>query len=194
MYHNLNQLQWQLERDNFYGHVSKTCLVVLRTQFMEFFDSKEVNASDFPNKCWQKSFSDGAKWEPEAYRCLLLRYLEELDKFIDEKALKYRELRIKQSEVQAIKEIKNRLKEKEIQQQESLVIEGTTLEACLVTKGVVIEACLITEGAALEACLVNEGLELNDNTGVTKGSGTESENSSSETPFSSSGNENRSSD
>ncbi|GJS07645.1 hypothetical protein Tco_0364441 [Tanacetum coccineum] len=172
MYHNLNQLQWQLERDKFYGHVSKTCLVVLRTQFMEFFYSKEVNASDFLNKCWQKRFSDSAKWEPEAYRCLLLRYLEELDKFIDEKALKYRELQIKESEVQAIKEIKNQLKEKEIQQQESLVIEGTTLEACL----------------------VNECLELNDNTGVTEGSGTESENSSSETPFSSSGNENRSSD
>ncbi|GKA27495.1 hypothetical protein Tco_0713663 [Tanacetum coccineum] len=95
MYHNLNQLQWQLERDNFHGHVSKTCLV----------------------------------------------YLEELDKFIDERALKYRELRIKESKVQAIKEIENQLKEKEIHQQESMV------------------ACLVTKGAALEACLLNEGNE-----------------------------------
>ncbi|GKC90958.1 hypothetical protein Tco_1151607 [Tanacetum coccineum] len=71
MYHNLNQLQWQLERDSCQGHNfktclehdSKTCLVVLRTQFNEFFDSKEVNASDFQNKCWQKNFIDGATLE-----------------------------------------------------------------------------------------------------------------------------------
>nr|GEZ80072.1 hypothetical protein [Tanacetum cinerariifolium] len=72
MYHNLNQLQWQLERDNFHGHDSKTCLVVLKPQFKEFFVSKEVNASDVPNKCWQNSFSDGMKWEPENFRRLLL--------------------------------------------------------------------------------------------------------------------------
>ncbi|GJY61335.1 hypothetical protein Tco_0461992 [Tanacetum coccineum] len=58
MYHNFNYLKWQLERDNFYGHDSKTCLVVLTTQFKEFFDSKEVNASDVPNKCLQKNFND----------------------------------------------------------------------------------------------------------------------------------------
>ncbi|GJX87456.1 hypothetical protein Tco_0339470, partial [Tanacetum coccineum] len=75
MYHNLNQLQWQLERDRCHGHNSKTCLghdsktclvghdsktclVVLRTQFKEFIDSEDVNASDFHNKCWQKDFSD----------------------------------------------------------------------------------------------------------------------------------------
>ncbi|GKG26254.1 hypothetical protein Tco_0399400 [Tanacetum coccineum] len=83
--------------------------------------------------------------------------------FIDERALKYGESRIKESEVQAIKEIENQLKEKEIQQQESMVTEGTTLEACLVTKG-----------AALEACLLNEGIALNDYTGVMESSGTNS--------------------
>ncbi|GJV79128.1 hypothetical protein Tco_1514998 [Tanacetum coccineum] len=88
MYHNLNQLQWKHERENFHGHDSNTCLVVLRTQFKEFFDSKE--------------------------------------------------------------------------QQESLVIEGTTLEACLVTEGAVMEACFVSEGASLEACLVNEDITLND--------------------------------
>ncbi|GKB74056.1 hypothetical protein Tco_0935468, partial [Tanacetum coccineum] len=57
------------------------------TQFKEFFDSKEVNASNVPNKSWQESLND-------------------------------------ESEVQAIKEIKKRLKESELQQQESLVIEA----------------------------------------------------------------------
>nr|GEZ03971.1 reverse transcriptase domain-containing protein [Tanacetum cinerariifolium] len=124
MYHTLNQLQWQLERDNFHGHVSKTCLVVLRTQFKEFFNSKEANALDVPNKCWQKSFSDGAKWEPENFRHLLLRYLEELDKLIDERELKYVELQIKECEVEEKKEIENRLK------------ESTTLEACLLNEDI----------------------------------------------------------
>nr|GEV08599.1 reverse transcriptase zinc-binding domain-containing protein [Tanacetum cinerariifolium] len=171
MYRNLNQLQWQLERDNFYGHVSMTCLVVLRTQFKEFFDSKEVNASDVQNKCWQKNFIDGTKWEPKNYRRLLLRYLEELDKLIDERVLKYVELRIKEKEVQAIKEIEKRLKESDLHQQESLITEGAAIEACLVTKG-----------AVLEACLVNEGIILNNNTSVTKSSGTKSKNNNAQQP------------
>ncbi|GJT84640.1 hypothetical protein Tco_1066357 [Tanacetum coccineum] len=106
-------------------------------RFKEFFDSKEVNALDVPNKSWQVSFNNGTRWEPEYYKRILLR-----------------------SEVQAIKEIKKWLKESELQQQESLVIEGTTLEACLVTKV-----------AVLEACLVNEGIVLNDNMGITESSG-----------------------
>nr|GEW57288.1 hypothetical protein [Tanacetum cinerariifolium] len=171
MYRSLNQLQWKLERDNFHRHVSMTCLVVLITQFKEFFDSKEVNASDVQNKCWQKNFIDGTKWEPKNYRRLLLWYLEELDKLIDERVLKYVELRIKEKEVQAIKETEKRLKESDLHQQESLITEGSAVEACLVTKG-----------AVLEACLVNEGIILNDNTSVTKSSGTESENISAQQP------------
>ncbi|GKD45576.1 hypothetical protein Tco_1270221 [Tanacetum coccineum] len=134
MYHSLNQLQWQLERDNFHGHVSKTCLVVLRTQFKEFFDSKEVNASDVPNKCRQKSFSDDAEWETKNFRSLLLQYLEELDKLIHERAFKYGELHIKES------------------------------EHVWPLRGAAIEVCLVTEGATLEVCLLNEGIALNDNT------------------------------
>ncbi|GKB74280.1 hypothetical protein Tco_0935692 [Tanacetum coccineum] len=136
MYQNLNKLQWQLERDNFHGHASKTCLVILRTQFKKFFDSREVNASDVPNKSWQESFND-------------------------------------ESEVQAIKEIEKWLKESELQQQESLVTEGTTLEANLSTDGTALDA-------SASFCLVNEGMALNDNTGVIESSGTESENSTSE--------------
>ncbi|GJS68227.1 hypothetical protein Tco_0682792 [Tanacetum coccineum] len=134
MYHNLNQLQWQLERDNFHGHDSKTCLVVLRTQVNEFFESKEVNASDVPNKKWKESFIDGTKWEPKNFRSALLWVLEELDKLNDERALKYGELRMKESEVKAIKENEKRLKESELQQQESLVTQGAVMEACLVTE------------------------------------------------------------
>ncbi|GKC62826.1 hypothetical protein Tco_1095424, partial [Tanacetum coccineum] len=33
------------------------------TQFKEFFESKEVNALDVPNKKWQDSFNDGATLE-----------------------------------------------------------------------------------------------------------------------------------
>ncbi|GKC61558.1 hypothetical protein Tco_1089156 [Tanacetum coccineum] len=61
----------------------------------------------------------------------------------------------------------------------------------LITGGATIEACLVTEGATLEACLVNEGIPVNDNTSVTKSSGTESEKSSLATPFSISEDENR---
>ncbi|GKE58967.1 hypothetical protein Tco_1498152, partial [Tanacetum coccineum] len=43
---------------------------------------------------------------------------------------------------------------------------------------------------SLEACLVNKGITVNDYTGVTESTGTESENSSSATPFSRSEDEN----
>nr|GEW88865.1 hypothetical protein [Tanacetum cinerariifolium] len=108
MYHNLNQLQWQVERDNFYGHDSKKCLDVLRTQFKEFFNSKE--------------------------------YLDELAKNINERVLKHRELRMKESEVQAIKEIEKSMKEREIQHS---VTEGATLEANLVTEDIALDASLV---------------------------------------------------
>ncbi|GJT16893.1 hypothetical protein Tco_0875599, partial [Tanacetum coccineum] len=152
IYHNLNQLQWQLERKTLYSSNPKSCLKVLRTPFKEFFDSKEVNALEFYNKCWQKKFKDYTGWEPETYRRILLRYLDELDKLIDERVLKYDELRMEEKEVQAINEIEKRLKENEKQQQESLVSASTTLEACLVT-----------EGAALEACLIAKGITMDDN-------------------------------
>nr|GEW26723.1 hypothetical protein [Tanacetum cinerariifolium] len=135
----------------------------------------------------------------------LLKYLEELDKLIDERVIKHGELQMKEKEAHTIKEIKKRLEESNLLQQESLVTEGTTLEAnlstndlvmeaCFITEGAVMEAILVTEGATLEASLVNEGITLNDITGVTKSSGTESENSSIETPFSRSEDENRSFD
>ncbi|GJY21486.1 hypothetical protein Tco_0394052 [Tanacetum coccineum] len=138
MCHNFNQLQWQLERENLHTHDSKTCLDVLRTQFKKFFNSKEVNASDFQNKCWQKNFKDYTRCEPETYRRNLLRFLEELDR------------------------------KREIQQQESLVIEGTILEANMSTAGTSLDASSVTEGTKLEACLVTEGATLEDNL-VTEG-------------------------
>ncbi|GKC30553.1 hypothetical protein Tco_1037847 [Tanacetum coccineum] len=130
----MNQLQWQLERKILHSSNPKSCLKVLKTPFKEFFDLKEVNALEFHNKCWQKNFKDYTGLEPQTYRRILLRYLDELDKLIDERVLKYDELRMEEKEVQAIKEIEKRLKENEKQRQESLVSASTTLEACLVTE------------------------------------------------------------
>ncbi|GJU46240.1 hypothetical protein Tco_1203506 [Tanacetum coccineum] len=170
--------------------------ILFREEFMELFHSKEVNASDFQNKCWQKDFKDYTRCELKTYR---------------------------QIEVQAIQEIENQIKEREIQQKESLVTEGTTLEAnlstdgtpldtssvtegttleaCLVTEGATLEACLVTEGATLEACLVTKGIALDDNL-VAKESTDDSvtsseqldERRSSRNECNRSGNENRSSD
>ncbi|GJY01923.1 hypothetical protein Tco_0360075 [Tanacetum coccineum] len=107
MQHNLYQLQCQCQLESNYLHLSnpKSCLDELRTPFKNFFDSKEVNASDFHNKSWQKHFREYMSHEPKTYRHDLLWYLNDLDKLIDERVLKYGELRMKESEVQAIKEI-----------------------------------------------------------------------------------------
>ncbi|GJV38015.1 hypothetical protein Tco_1410492 [Tanacetum coccineum] len=149
--------QMQLEERQLYSN----CMA--RTPFKKFFDSKEVNASDFHNKSWQKHFKDYTKQEPETYRRNLLRFLDELDHLIDKRVIKYRELQMKEREVQAIKEIEKRLKEREIQQQESLVIEGTTFEDNLSTDGTTLDASSVIEGAAKKASLVPKGVTLDDN-------------------------------
>nr|GEX76055.1 hypothetical protein [Tanacetum cinerariifolium] len=85
-----------------------------------------------------------------------LKYLDVLVKLIDEKVLKYEELRMKEREVQEIQEIEKQMKEREIQQQESLVTEGTTFEANLCTDDATLEACLFTEGIALDDNLITK--------------------------------------
>ncbi|GJW68534.1 hypothetical protein Tco_0122958 [Tanacetum coccineum] len=72
-----------------------------------------------------------------------------LDKLIDERVLKYEELWMKEREVQALKEIEQRLKESEMQTQKSLVIEGATLKTSLVTEGGALEA-LVNSSTSLE--------------------------------------------
>ncbi|GKE49993.1 hypothetical protein Tco_1481251 [Tanacetum coccineum] len=155
--------------NSFHYMKTRSFEIAFRIFFLE-----EATALDFHNKSWQESFAEGTRCKPDNFRSLVLLYMEELDKIIDERVLKNEEVRMKEKEVQAIKEIEKRLKESELQHQESLVIEGTTLEANLCTDNTVIEACLVTEGETLEACLVKEGIALNDNTGVTENSGTES--------------------
>ncbi|GJW00310.1 hypothetical protein Tco_1555561 [Tanacetum coccineum] len=90
-------------------------------------------------------------------------FLDVLEKITDERVLKYRELQMKEREVQAIQDIKKWLKEREIHQQESLVIEGTTLEANLSTDGTTSDASSVIDGPALEACLVTKGIAMDDN-------------------------------
>ncbi|GKE57989.1 hypothetical protein Tco_1497174 [Tanacetum coccineum] len=85
-------------------------------------------------------FKDNLGCEPETYKRNLLRYLNELDKLIDERVFKYGELWMKEREVKEIKEIEKRLKEREIQQQESLSTDSTTLDTTLVTEGISLDA------------------------------------------------------
>ncbi|GJT96297.1 hypothetical protein Tco_1091815 [Tanacetum coccineum] len=85
-------------------------------------------------------FKDNLGCKPETYRRNLLRYLNELDKLIDERVFKYGELWMKEREVKEIKEIEKRLKEREIQQQESLSTDSTTLDTTLVTEGISLDA------------------------------------------------------
>ncbi|GJS49804.1 hypothetical protein Tco_0599925 [Tanacetum coccineum] len=68
MYHNLDQLRLQLERENLHGVNAKTCLQALRTQFKEFLASKGVNATDLLNQGWQQDFEYFTRCEPSAYR------------------------------------------------------------------------------------------------------------------------------
>ncbi|GJZ78066.1 hypothetical protein Tco_0642738 [Tanacetum coccineum] len=103
MFHNLDQLWLQLERENLLEVNPRTCLEALRTQFKEFFASKRVNSSEHLNQCWQKHFKEYTFCEPNTYRRDLLENLDTLEAVIH----------------------------RALQQHESLVTESTTLEANL---------------------------------------------------------------
>ncbi|GJU19924.1 hypothetical protein Tco_1153266 [Tanacetum coccineum] len=141
------------------------------TPFKEIFDSKEVNASDFHNKCWQKDFKYYTRCEPETYRRNLLWYLEELYKLIDERVLKYGELQMKEREA-------------------NLSTDGTTLDASLVTEGATLEYSLVTEGISLDASLVAKKNTVDSSTSLEH----QNKCNSSRNECSRLGNENRSSD
>ncbi|GJS61186.1 hypothetical protein Tco_0655970 [Tanacetum coccineum] len=84
MFHNLDQLRLQLERENLHGVNAKTCLQALRTQFKEFLASKGVNATDLLNQGWQQDFEDFTRCEPSAYKRELLENLDTLEALHDE--------------------------------------------------------------------------------------------------------------
>ncbi|GJS68189.1 hypothetical protein Tco_0682754 [Tanacetum coccineum] len=129
--------------ENLHSSNPKSCLDILRTPFKEFFDSKEVNALNFHDKFWQKNFKDYTGWEPKTYKRILLWYLEELDNLIDEKVLKYGKLWMKETEVQAIKEIEKRLQ-----------------ESCLVTGGIELDDSLVAKESTNDS--VTSSKQLNE--------------------------------
>nr|GEW85881.1 hypothetical protein [Tanacetum cinerariifolium] len=109
MFHNLDKLQLQFEKDNLHAVYAKTCIELLQTQFKEFFTSEGVTSLDYVDRLWQEDFKDYTGCEPEPYKSELLKYLDILDKFIDKRVLEYDELRMKECEVRKIKETKKPL-------------------------------------------------------------------------------------
>ncbi|GKA62046.1 hypothetical protein Tco_0761565 [Tanacetum coccineum] len=160
MFHNLDQLRLQLERENLHGVNAKTCLQALRTQFKEFLASKGVNATDLLNQGWQQDFKDFTRCEPSAYRRELLENLDTLEAVIHKAVITYGRLPLLFTEsfffmiqinpVQAVDDrlivskssgiesennnaLSKSVNETQLQQHESLVTESTTVEANLTT-------------------------------------------------------------
>ncbi|GJR59786.1 hypothetical protein Tco_1501948 [Tanacetum coccineum] len=111
LFHNLDQLRLQFERGNLYEVNAKTCLEVLRTQFKEFFASKEGNFFGLFESIISIEFKNYTGCEPETYRSNLLVHPDILEKFIDKSVLNYDELRMKENKVKAIKETEKLLNE-----------------------------------------------------------------------------------
>ncbi|GJZ00880.1 hypothetical protein Tco_0518309 [Tanacetum coccineum] len=95
---------YKLERENLHGVNAKTCLQALRTQFKEFLASKGVNATDLLNQGWQQDFEYFTRCKPSAYRRELLENLDTLEAVIHKVVNTYGVLRMKENEVNALKE------------------------------------------------------------------------------------------
>ncbi|GKC84224.1 hypothetical protein Tco_1139941, partial [Tanacetum coccineum] len=104
MFQNLDQLKLQFKRENLHEVHAKTCLEVLRLQFKEYFASPAVNSSDHLSQCWQDAFNMYMYCDPETYRRNLIEYLDMLVDVLHESVLQYGILRMKENEVNALKE------------------------------------------------------------------------------------------
>ncbi|GJV26077.1 hypothetical protein Tco_1378772 [Tanacetum coccineum] len=153
MFHNLDQLRLQLERENLLEVNPRTCLDALRTQFKEFFTSKRVNSSEHLHQCWQKDFKEYTFCKPDTYKRDLLENLDTLEAVIHRAVITYGRLQLQSQDaqinpVQAVDDsfnvsksswiesenhnaLSKSMNETQLQQHESLVIESTTLEANL---------------------------------------------------------------
>ncbi|GKF39770.1 hypothetical protein Tco_0119831, partial [Tanacetum coccineum] len=174
MFHNLDQLRLQHERENLHGVNAKTCLQALRTQFKEFLASKGVNATDLLNQGWQQDFEDFTRCEPSAYKRELLENLDTLEAVIHKAVITYGRLQLLSQDVQInpVQGVDDRLivskssriesennnariklvNETQLQQQESLVTESTTVEANLTTDVKALDAgSVITESSGTKS-------------------------------------------
>ncbi|GJW10809.1 hypothetical protein Tco_1576636 [Tanacetum coccineum] len=104
MFYNLDQLRLQLRRENLHKVNAKTCLEPIRTQFKELLASKGVNSTDHLDYCWQQDFEDYTRCEPGAYRRDLLEILDTLEAVFHRVVNTYGILRMKENEVNALKE------------------------------------------------------------------------------------------
>ncbi|GJT08635.1 hypothetical protein Tco_0843097 [Tanacetum coccineum] len=135
MFHNLDQLRLQLERDNLLEVNPRTCLEALRTQFKEFFASKRVNSSEHLNQCQQKDFKEYTFCEPDTYRRDLLENLDTLEAINPVQAVDDMLIVSKSSEIESENNnaLSKSVNENQLQQHESLVTESTTVEVNLNT-------------------------------------------------------------
>ncbi|GJS56473.1 retrovirus-related pol polyprotein from transposon TNT 1-94 [Tanacetum coccineum] len=140
MLQNVNQLQWQLEKHNLHECDPKTCLVVLKTHFKEFFDSKEVNALDFENKSLQQSFKKELRMKE--------REVKEIKEIV--KRLNESKMQTKESLVIMGATLKARL-----------VTEGVALEESLVTEGIALDASLVDEKSTVDSTTSSHQNESN---------------------------------
>ncbi|GJY15072.1 hypothetical protein Tco_0385494 [Tanacetum coccineum] len=89
MFHNLDQLKLQFERENLHEVHAKTCLEVLRLQFKEFFASPALNSLDHLSQCWQDDFNMYMYCDPETYTRDLLNYLDIIVDLLHQSVLHY---------------------------------------------------------------------------------------------------------
>ncbi|GJR39032.1 hypothetical protein Tco_1214716 [Tanacetum coccineum] len=148
MFHNLDQLRLQLERENLLEVNPRTCLDALQTLFKEFFASKRVNSLEHLNQCWQKDFKEYTLCEPDTYRRDLLENLDTLEAVIHRAGITY--------ESENHNALSKSVNKTQLQQHKSLVTESTTLEANLNSdvKALDVGSAIINEVARQAICMI----------------------------------------
>ncbi|GJV73739.1 hypothetical protein Tco_1493734 [Tanacetum coccineum] len=96
LFHNMDKLQRQLEKENPHECETKTCFNMLRKKFKTLFTSEKVDSSDHDSQDLKKSFKYYTGKEPHTWRHDLIYYIDGLKMQIDKRALHDREWQMKE--------------------------------------------------------------------------------------------------
>ncbi|GKC82959.1 hypothetical protein Tco_1138676 [Tanacetum coccineum] len=121
LFHNMNNLEKQLNKETLHEQNSKSDLSVIKVQFDKFLHSKELKPSNYDGCHVRENFKDYTQMEAQSFKDLIIQQMDSIEQSIIERALHQQEIQKRLT----------RLNDRKLQIQECKVQEVKALNASL---------------------------------------------------------------
>ncbi|GJS77601.1 hypothetical protein Tco_0727482 [Tanacetum coccineum] len=121
LFHNMNNLEKQLNKETLHEQNSKSDLSVIKVQFDKFLHSKELKPSNYDGCHVKENFKDYTQMEAQSFKDLIIQQMDSIEQSIIERALHQQEIQKRLT----------RLNDRKLQIQECKVQEVKALNASL---------------------------------------------------------------